>query len=217
MDRLLRDGTVVIADTQFLITEAMRLMLESNGITAAAVSSRKGLQELLEKERVRLVITDHGQLWPEGIPALAALQHAWPSIPILMLAGSIDGSEIRALSEAGIRNVAMKTDDCREILQAVNSTLAGEPFYSREVLDLLLQEEGHSAETLLLSPEEIAIVRLLAAGCSIDDIAGRKGLSTNAVGTYRKNIYRKLRVGGRRELISFAVRAGLIDDIEYRI
>ncbi len=211
------NGAIAIADSQFLINEALKSMLMAQGSKVYAVSSRTGLDSLLRKHGIALVITDIEHLWHGSVDELSGFREQHPDTAILVLTGSITRMKVRELNHAGIRNVVMKTDDRDEILHAVRAALGGKKHYSREVLDLLLQREGQTSEDLLLTPTEIEIVRLIAGGLSVMETAARKNVGVRSVKTYQKSIYRKLRISGRRELVMFAIKAGLIDNIEYHI
>jgi DNA-binding CsgD family transcriptional regulator len=64
---------------------------------------------------------------------------------------------------------------------------------------------------------EIEIVKLIADGHTTKEIALKKHISAHTVMTHRKNIFRKLDINNISELVMFAVRKGLIDNIEYYI
>ncbi len=68
-----------------------------------------------------------------------------------------------------------------------------------------------------LTASEIEIVKLIAEGMTTKEIASRKNVSFHTIMTHRKNIFRKARVNNASELVMFAIRAGIIDTIEYQI
>ena len=173
MNRIALKGTIVVADPQFLITMALKEMLAGFGAKVHTASGRQGLETLLRKYRVSLVIADHLRLFGESINDLSHLKHAYPDTAHLLLTSTVSKSKIMELHESGIKNIALKTDDRSEIIHAVRAALAGKKHYSREVLDLLVKSEAQSAEKLLLTPSEIEIVTLISGGLSVKDIAER--------------------------------------------
>ena len=217
MNKIRLNANIAIADSRYLITEGLKSMLVAQGSKVYAVSTRKGLDALLRKHEISLIITDHEHLWPGAVDELAVLKQLYPDTALLVLTGSINRMKVRELNHAGIRNIVMKTDDRAEILHAVRAALAGEKHYSLEVLDLLLKKEGQRSENLLLTPTEEEIVRLIAGGFSVSETAERKHIGVRSVMTHQKNIYRKLGVSSSPELRMFAIRTGMIDNIEYHI
>jgi DNA-binding NarL/FixJ family response regulator len=208
---------ILIADSQFLTTESLRALLVSEGYDTATVPDSKELAEYLDGHEVSLLITDHILFGFRSIEALRELGERPSAPPILVLCNAISKMQIRELDQAGIRNIALKTDDRSELLQAVASALKGRKAYSGSVLDLLLKQEGPVEDASLLTSSEIGIVRLISSGLSTREIAVKKHISFHTVTTHRKNIFRKLGVSSSPELMMFAIKAGLIDNIEYHI
>jgi DNA-binding NarL/FixJ family response regulator len=217
MNKKILKGTIVIADSQYLITESLKSILLAYGPKVYAVSGKKALHAFLQKHHVSLIITDHAKFDYASMDELAGLKQQYPGTAILILTGAISRLKIKELNRAGIRNIAMKTDDFAEILNAVKSALSAEKHYSREVLDLLLNTDGQTVEDLLLTPSEIEIITMISRGLTIKEMASRRSVSVNTVMTHRKNIFRKLRVGSRSELMDYAKKTGLVDTIEYYI
>ncbi|NTU94271.1 MAG: response regulator transcription factor [Chlorobiaceae bacterium] len=210
-------GDILIADTQFLTTEALKSVLAADGYRVSVVSSRNDLLAHLEEHEVSLIVTDYILFDFRSINDLKEIGARPSSPPILVLSNAISKMQIRELDQAGVRNIALKTDDRVELLHATASALKGKKAYSGNVLDLLLKQEGPVEDACLLTSSEIEIVRLISAGLTTKEIATKKHVSFHTVMTHRKNIFRKLGVTSSPELMMFAIKAGLIDNIEYHI
>ena len=120
----------------------------------------------------------------------------------------------------GIKNLIYKTAGPEEIFAAMDSAIRNKKYYSDEVLDLLLensQAPNESTEPAYLTPAEIKVVKLIANGLTTKEIAAQINNSYHTVMSHRKNIFRKLNINNSSELVMYAVRAGLIDNIEYHI
>lgn len=209
--------TILIADTQFLTTESLRTLFLSSGYGVDTVTGRQELFKYLDEHEVSLVVTDYILFDFRSIKDLRELRERPSAPPILVLCNAISRMQIRELDQAGIRNIALKTDDRTELLHAVTAALKGKKAYSGSVLDLLLKQDGPVEDACLLTSSEIDIVRLISSGLSTKEIAARKHISFHTVTTHRKNIFRKLGVSSSPELMMFAIKAGLIDNIEYHI
>lgn len=209
--------TILIADTQFLTTESLRTLFVSEGYHVDKVTGRQELFKYLDEHEVSLVVTDYILFDFRSIRDLRELGERPSAPPILVLCNAISRMQIRELDQAGIRNIALKTDDRTELLHAVTAALKCKKAYSGSVLDLLLKQDGPVEDACLLTSSEIEIVRLISSGLSTKEIAARKHISFHTVTTHRKNIFRKLGVSSSPELMMFAIKAGLIDNIEYHI
>lgn len=211
-------GLIVIADAQFLITEALKALLLSAGYQVSVAACHNELEDLLGKKAVSLVITDHLRFDYGSLKKLGAIKHAFPETEVLVLTSTVAQSLVQELDGAGIRNVAMKTDERDEILRAVMAALEGKKHYSREVLDLLLKADSlHIPGSLLLTSSELEIIQRLSRGLPLKEIALLKKTSAAAMRVQLKNIYSKLGVSTEEQLKTFAVKSGLADSIEYYI
>ncbi len=210
-------GHILIADSQFLTTEALRSLLEEAGYRVSVVTTRSDLLEFMKIHEPSLIITDYILFDFRSINDLRELREQHADTPVLVLSNSVNQMQIKELNNAGIKNIAMKTDDRTELLQAVATALKGKKAYSGTVLDVLLKQEGPAEDACLLTTSEIEIVRLISTGLTTKEIAVRKHVSFHTVMTHRKNIFRKLGVSSSPELMMFAIKAGLIDNIEYHI
>jgi len=210
-------NTILIADTQYLTTAALTSLLQEKGYEVQSVASRKELLIELKNRGLSLLVTDHVLFDYHSVNDLREIMAGRPEIPVLVLSNSLNQMQIRELNQAGIRNIALKTDDRTELLQAVVSALKKKKAYSGSVLDILLKQEVSSQGAGLLTASETEIVRLISSGLSTKEIASKKHISFHTVMTHRKNIFRKLDVSSSQEMMLLAIKAGLIDNIEYHI
>jgi DNA-binding NarL/FixJ family response regulator len=212
---------VLIADSQYLISRSLaELLSEKNQfIVKEIVTSRKDLERSVKEGRLSLLIIDLNHFDFEGLSDLRNFIGSG-STPVLVLTNSLTRSELAGLDSIGIKNILFKSSSESEIMTAVDHTLQGKKFYGREVMEILL-EKGEwkkvTQENISLTAAEIEIVRLIAEGMTTKEIASRKNVSFHTIMTHRKNIFRKARVNNASELVMFAIRAGIIDTIEYQI
>ncbi|NTV61895.1 MAG: response regulator transcription factor [Chlorobiaceae bacterium] len=217
MSKTYMEVTVVLADTQFLTNTALDSLLSPVYASLHTITTRAGLQQHLHKEPVSLLITDP-QLFDYGtVGELGQLLREYPSMGAVILTNSITHLKIKELNDNGIRNIVLKTDDREELFHAIEAALKGKKYYSGDVLDILLQKEGPLEDVSILTSSEIEIVRMIAGGLSTKEIAAKKYISFHTVMTHRKNIFRKLGVSSSSELLMYAIKAGVIDNIEYHI
>jgi DNA-binding NarL/FixJ family response regulator len=212
-----RNIAVVLADTQFLTNEALHSMLAPLFRSFYTVSTKSGLLQYLQKESIALVITDYLLFDFDSISDIGELKKIHPETGFVVLTNSITHLKIKELNDCGIKNILLKTDDRDELFQAIEAALKGKKYYSGDVLDILLKKEAPFEDATMLTPSEIDIVRLIASGLSTKEIAVKKCISFHTVMTHRKNIFRKLGVSSSPELLMYAIKAGLIDNIEYHI
>jgi len=213
---------IVIADTQFLVVEALKSLLKNDErfYVSAIANTRYELLKVLEKDPCQLLITDIAMFDYEGVADLLRIKQNSPGLSMMILTNSISKAEFTEMNKIGIKNIIYKTADRDEVLAAVDAALKGKKYYADEILDMILETNDNKPvleESTQLTSSEIEIVRLIAGGLTTKEIATQKNISFHTVNTHRKNIFRKMGVSNASELIMHAIRAGWIDNIEYFI
>lgn len=213
---------LLIADSQFLITESLKCILQGEGRfnIVKVVSEKNELIKVLELEDVKLLIIDHSLIDIGSISELKDIKITFPDLKVLVMSNSIGKTDLHELNAARIIDIILKTADKEELFEAIEATLKGKKYYSSELLDLLFEvneKKNNSEETGQLTVSEIEIVRLISEGLTTKEIASRKFISFHTVISHRKNIFRKLGVTSISELIMYSIKAGWINTIEYHI
>ena len=105
----------------------------------------------------------------------------------------------------------------------VTSASRKERFICNHVSNLLLSGNNQSAaphptlQNALLTPAERSILKEIALGKTTKEIAAERNLSFHTVNSHRKNIFRKLNVNNAHEATKYAMKAGIVDLVEYYI
>ena len=222
MNKLKKPVQVLIADRQFLITESLKYILQSEGgfIIVKVVTEKNELRNVLRREPVSLLIIDNLLMDLSDISELKEICSSFPNLKILIISNNITRKELQEFNSAGIKNVILKIVDKEELLEAIDASLKGKKYYSGELLDLLFETKepkNNFGEKTQLTKSELDIAKLIAEGLTTKEIAARKFISYHTVISHRKNIFRKLGVTSVSELIMVAIRSGWINTIEYHI
>lgn len=213
---------IVIADSQFLITESLKVFIgqQIEYELIGVVESYEELQAILLQEKVDLLITDFGTFDYPSIHTIEELMNKNAEMRILILTNQISKHDFNELTLTGVKNIIYKTADTSELQMALETTIRRRKFYGEEVLELIMEipaAKEQSKEIPQLTFAENDIVKLIVQGMTTKEIAAQKHISFHTVMTHRKNIFRKLNVNSSSELILFAIKAGWIDNIEYYI
>lgn len=213
---------VLIADSQYLITESLKIILQDDDrfhVINVVMEKRELIREL-SKGDISLLIIDPSFIELSSFSELREIMNSYPNVKILVITNGLTRNELMELNNLGINDIIMKTSRRDQIFEALSSTLKGKKHYSSELLDLLFdtpEKKGAGEEAGQLTVSEMEIVRLISEGLTTKEIASRKYISFHTVITHRKNIFRKLGVSSSSELIMYAIRAGWINIIEYHI
>ena len=130
-----------------------------------------------------------------GLQVAERLLEAVPDIRILVLSRHGAAPILDQLHKAGVHAYMVKNEAPRVLVSAVERILAGEPFFASDAAYRSERELG-STEYIpvqfLLTPRELAVLRLLALGRSNKELAGELDISVRTAETYRARILDKL-------------------------
>jgi DNA-binding NarL/FixJ family response regulator len=213
---------VIIADSQYLVTESLKLILQSDGkfFVFKIVIEKKDLVESLTSGNVQLLIIDPLSIDLSGFSEIREIISNFSDLKVLVLTNSVTKTELQELNNIGITNIILKTADKEEIFEALDAAIKGKKYYSDELYEIIFEvtkKKSRGEESGQLTSSEMEIVKLISDGLTTKEIASRKYISFHTVITHRKNIFRKLNVSSVSELIMYAVKSGWINIIEYHI
>ncbi|NOU18389.1 MAG: response regulator transcription factor [Bacteroidales bacterium] len=217
-------NSVVIADSQFLVTESLRILLQNSErfTFIGLVYNLNDLSELISKEIINLLITDFNLFDFGGFETIGSLMKENPNITVLILTNHVNRNDLQELTKIGIKDIILKTSSKEELFMAIDATMNRKKYYSDEILNILLKDSIVKSQSKVefqqhLTPSEIEIIRMIADGLTTKEIANKKMISFHTVTSHRKNIFRKVEINNTSELIMYAIKAGLIDNIDYYI
>jgi DNA-binding NarL/FixJ family response regulator len=114
---------------------------------------------------------------------------------------------------AGARGYVLKRAADADLIEAVRTVAAGGRFFSAEGQQELAREwtEGRDEARDPLTPRELEVVKLIAEAHTNKQIAETLKLSEKTVESHRSNVFAKLGMRDRVELVRYAIRRGLIE------
>lgn len=114
-------------------------------------------------------------------------------------------------------SMVQKDDSANEIATALRYAFAGVRYISQHVTKILISLRPRQSllERDNLTATEIEILRRLAFGKSVKEIAAERNSSIHTIATHKKNLYRKINVNTTYEATKYALRAGLVNMDEY--
>ena len=119
---------VLIADSQFLITESLKCILRNDDRfqVCNVVVEKYELTKALAQEKISLLIIDPLFIELASFSELREIRTSFPTLQLLVITNSLNKVEIQELNSIGITNIILKTADREELFEALASTLKGE-------------------------------------------------------------------------------------------
>lgn len=208
---------VLVVDDHELFSEALSLLLQGRSdvrLLGAARAADEALA-LCEADPPDVVLMDVDLPGTDGIEATRRIRGACPETKVVVVTGLDDPAIVASAIAAGACGYVLKTRAPEEILDVVRRAAAGELVMPETHLAPVLAEleagRGGPPNAVLLrrlTPREGEILRALAAGDGIAEIAARLGISALTVQSHVKNILAKLGVHSRLEAVTLAWRTG---------
>jgi two-component system, NarL family, invasion response regulator UvrY len=170
--------------------------------------------ELLMKQEWDLVLVDINIPGRNGLEVLEEVKRLRPQTPVLVLSAYPEEEfAIRSLKlgASGYLNKSLALD---EILAAAKKALAGGKYVTASLAEKLAASLGSDVPQTpheSLSSRELQVLRMVASGRIIKEIADELVLSEKTVGTYRTRIAKKLGLNSNVELTRYALKHRLVE------
>jgi DNA-binding NarL/FixJ family response regulator len=170
-----------------------------------AASNVEDAIALAEARQPDLVVSDMHMPDANGLQLAARFAERFPSVRIVALSMHKDPEYVRRAFALGVAAYVLKDAPAQELVTAIRTVAAGGTYLNDPLQGLLQMDDLAAPSRRTLTPKEVTVLKLLAEGCSNKEIAERLGASVRTVETHRLHVRRKLQVGGRAELVKYAV------------
>lgn len=203
---------VLLVDDHEIVRRGLATLLRAElpGVVLSEASTVAEALELIAKETYSLVVLD---LNLPGRSGFELLEQVASTLPVLVLSGYPEsGFAARALKQ-GARGYVTKATAATELVSAVQHVLAGRRYVSRALaealVDAVVSDDPNPVSRL--SHRELEVIRLIAQGRSLREIAHELNLSEKTIATYRARLGEKLGLKTNVDLTRFALQHQLID------
>lgn len=175
----------------------------------SAGSIEEFLPKLNSGTRPDIILMDIGLPGISGIAGISLIKERFPDIDIIMLTVYDDHNKIFQALCAGASGYLLKNTPLEKIKDAIEELYSGgapmSPQIARKVLEHF-RPVKHGKEKSILTDKEKEIVAGLVEGLSYKLIAGNLKISIETVRHHIKNIYRKLHINSKAEVISKSLK-----------
>ena len=206
---------ILIADDHSVVRKGLKQILLEEFPTAH-IEDVPDAEEMIKKVMNAtwdVVVSDMSMPGRSGLDALQQIKQIYPDLPVLIL--SIHPEEHYALRvlKAGASGYLSKGSASDELVKAVQTVLLGKKYISASVAEKLASSfstDSSKQAHELLSDREFDVMKLLAAGKSVSDIAEILSLSVTTISTYRARIMTKMNLKTNSDLTKYAIESNLI-------
>lgn len=206
----------LIADDHAVVRRGLRELLkeEISNITFAEAATAQETLALVKKQDWEIVILDISMPGKSGMDILADLKALRPHLPVLFLSVHPEEQFAKRALQTGAAGYLTKESIPEELVGAVRKVLGGGRYVSQELMEKLawdVHRDVHRPDHEALSNREFQVLRMLASGSTVKQVADELGLSVKTVSTYRARILLKMGMRNTAELIRYAIRHHLVE------
>lgn len=207
---------VLVVDDHEVVRRGLRLVL-SEGLPGAELGEAGSADQALATlafEPWDLLLLDINIPGRSGLDVLEEVRRRWPRLPVLVVSAYPEEEFAVRCLRLGASGYVTKSSASDELLAAVRKVLAGGRYVTASLAERLaaviggdVRHQPHEA----LSTRELQVVRLVATGHTLREIAAELRLSEKTVGTYRARIAEKLGLSSNVELTRYALQHKLVE------
>jgi len=207
---------IIIADDHTLFRVGLRQMLHSFAGIEVVQEATNAAEALAAANAggADLIVMDLTMPGASGTSLIEQVRKAQPALPILVLSMHDEPGTVRRALQAGASGYITKGSSPDTLFTAVTRVGAGERFIDPSVAaSLAFDAAAHAggAAHQSLSPREWEVLRLIAQGVMLSQIAELLHLSPKTVTTHKTHLMEKLGIGNNADLIRYAIEHRLFD------
>lgn len=210
-------ATFILTDNQDITRAGMHGYISfifSNAIITEA-HDKKQLVAYLSESSDSIVVLDYTLFDINGIDEFLIIARRFPSVHWILFSNELSDSFIRRISAECNISMILKETSADEIHCALLCACHGERFICHQIANMLIQTPERRELSNNLTPTETDI--LIAKGMTVKEIASERISSIHTIVTHKKNIFRKLGINNVYEATKYALRARLVEIVEYYI
>jgi two-component system, NarL family, invasion response regulator UvrY len=205
----------LIADDHTVVRKGLKqILLEAfPSALIEEVTDAESMLKMVFAQSWDVVISDISMPGRSGLEVLQQVKQHYPKLPVLIL--SVHSEDLYALRvlKSGAAGYLNKDSAPEQLVAAVNRVMQGKKYITPTIAEKLANSLDQDMEKLsheYLSDREFEVLKLLAAGQAVSDIASRLSLSVTTISTYRSRIMVKMSLKTNAELTLYAIENKLI-------
>jgi DNA-binding NarL/FixJ family response regulator len=205
---------IVLVEDHDLVREGLRSLLRPHGDLSIVgeASTVGGAVQLVHDETPHIVLLDLRLGGEDGADVARRLREAGSDVRILVLSVHDTSRHLRDALAAGADGYLLKSVSGEDLADGIRKAVAGETVIGHEFVPKLLEDASRGialGETALTAREQ-EVLELVAEGLANREVAERLGISARTAQKHLENLFKKLHVHDRTELVTQAFRSGLL-------
>jgi DNA-binding NarL/FixJ family response regulator len=203
---------VLLADDHVIMAEGLATLLNGHVDVVGTVGDGRQLLEAARELRPDVIVADIAMPVLSGLEALRRLKAERIDAKVIFLTMHADAQLATEALRAGASGYVLKYSAGEELIRAIQEVVEGRvyltPLLTKDVITTLT--EPTTQPTVPLTPRQREVLRLIAEGQRMKEIAATLQLSTRTVETHKYEMMRALGVDNTAALVRYAIQLGLV-------
>jgi len=204
---------VFIVDDHDVFRDGIKLLLSSSQIAEVTGEAGNGQEFLDTVDSVKpdVVLMDISMPVLDGINTTKKAQELYPDLKILVLIMYGEEKYYYQMIQSGVKGFVLKSTGINELIKGITEVAQGRYFFSSELIgkvvtSLSTQDPRKDDNETSLTKRELDVLKLIASGCTNDEISSKLNISNNTVRTHRANLISKTGCANTASLVMYAIK-----------
>ena len=206
---------LLVADDHSVVRRGVRQIVEEYPDLRITSEASNGAEviELVRGGSCDALILDLNMPGPSGLEVLRMVKSLSPQLPILVLSMHAQEQYAARLLKAGATGYLQKESAPEELVCAIRKICSGERYFRSDQAEEFIEQmdQFDQAPHESLSNREFEVLRRIASGKTVSQIAEALNLSVKTVSTYRTRLLDKMRMKTNAELTHYAIKNRLVE------
>lgn len=202
---------LILVDDHDIVRAGLRRLLENqlNINIVGDFGSGEVAYQFLRKNTVDVIVMDLSMPGKGGIESTRQIKKQFPKINILILSMHDNATMAKKVLDAGATGYILKNDIADDLINAIYSVSNSKPVFSESIKMSLVSESKNTLSKL--NDKELEILKSLAKGNNLKNIANDINISYKTAANYQTSIKQKLELKTSVDLYRVAKESGLVD------
>jgi DNA-binding NarL/FixJ family response regulator len=214
---LTKKPEIVIVDDHLIFRQGLKSIISLEDIANVIGEASNGIEllDLLKTLKPDLVLMDIDMPRMNGLDATEKALELIPDLKIIAFSMFSDEEYYYKMIDRGVKGFILKTSGINELENAINKVMAGESYFSNELLRKIINNFGRSANIKPsvqdnLTDREIEVLQQICLGLSTEEIAEKLFISPKTVKSHKSKLLEKTGCKNTPLLILFAIKNKIV-------
>jgi DNA-binding NarL/FixJ family response regulator len=208
---MMKGPRILLADDHVLLLDALAKLLADEWDVVGRISDGRDVAAAAERLRPELIVLDIAMPPVSGLDVGRQIKQVLPQTKLVFMTMNDDPELAAEAFRAGASGYVLKRSAATELSTAIREVMKGRsyvpPFLTREIMSALADPRPQSRE---LSPRQQQVLRRLASGDSMKEVAAALNVSPRTVAFHKYQMMTQLQIKSTAELIQYAVKHNVL-------